>query len=119
LQKTVQRVFYALVWLLWPLFFRAQSSSLKPVFWPRGIVLYASPQLVQCSREEARADFPERLSYDSYALLSPVWQLHDAIALVELNPSLEELGLIRDLGYSCLGDIEGRIGSGKAIAPEF
>ena len=118
-EQVVQGVFDGLLFLLRSILLRCQPSPPEDVLWPRCVVLPASPQLVEGPREKSWAHFSERLSYNSYARLSPTWMLDYPVALVELKPTLEELGLIGDVWYLRLRGLKRGICGGQAIIPKL
>lgn len=61
----------------------------------------------------------ERFSYHCDALFGAIGARCDSETLVKFGPAIKELLLVWNLRYARLRYFERRLGSGKAICPEF
>lgn len=118
-QQTVESIFQTLLRPRRPLVLGRQASPSQPVLRPPRIVLDARPQLIQCSWQEARADFMQRLPKYCDALFGAIGACYDSVSLMELEPAIEERLLIWNLRDTCLRDFKWRLGSGEAIGPKL
>jgi hypothetical protein len=74
---------------------------------------------MQSPRQETRTDIPEIFPYHCDPLFCSIWAFNYAVSLVELEPSLEELGLVWDFWDSGLRDFKRRVCCCDSVAPEL